>query len=226
MSKPKKETRVMCPDCGRAKMLFETEKKALDFLKWNGKDIYVPEGRELRPYYCPSCCGYHITSKPHKASYDDRTTHLLEAYHRDARTAKKIMPFSIGSLATTIFENMPINTKMFKKRSKVFTDEYLEMHNKNVTELEKAEIFKLVKEKCEEFTEKEVKRASTDAIDFMNTLSMEVKTDKVELKNAINSYLEERQYDQQTPYSERFRGECKKLHFKAMYDNFHMRYDG
>jgi ssDNA-binding Zn-finger/Zn-ribbon topoisomerase 1 len=28
--------RVMCPDCGKAKMLFESEKKAKRFIEWNG----------------------------------------------------------------------------------------------------------------------------------------------------------------------------------------------
>jgi hypothetical protein len=31
--------RIFCPDCGKPKMLFETERKAQDFLKWNASEI-------------------------------------------------------------------------------------------------------------------------------------------------------------------------------------------
>ena len=31
--------KIFCPDCGRQKMLFETERKAQDFLKWNADEI-------------------------------------------------------------------------------------------------------------------------------------------------------------------------------------------
>ena len=53
------KNRVMCPDCGKQKMLFETERKAQDFLRWNSAEI--PGGESLRPYYCKACCGWHLT---------------------------------------------------------------------------------------------------------------------------------------------------------------------
>jgi hypothetical protein len=78
--KPKRN-RVMCPDCGRAKMLFESEAKANNFIKWNGPDINT-HGGVLRPYYCPSCCGWHISSKPYIEQYGHRTEELIGAYER------------------------------------------------------------------------------------------------------------------------------------------------
>lgn len=80
MAKPTKN-RIVCPECGRAKMLFETEAKANKFIEYNGSDIDC-EG-ELRAYYCPACCGYHITSKQHKWTYDNQTKNLIEAFKRD-----------------------------------------------------------------------------------------------------------------------------------------------
>jgi len=71
----------MCPDCGRVKMLFETAIKAKIFIKWNGSDIDT-HGGVLRPYYCPSCCGWHISSKPHTEFYDHTTENLLAAFER------------------------------------------------------------------------------------------------------------------------------------------------
>lgn len=88
MSKPK-NNRVMCPDCGRAKMLFESESKAKNFIKWNGGDIDT-HGGELRPYYCPACCGWHISSKPHVEQYDHRTETLIGAYNRSVSTRLKL----------------------------------------------------------------------------------------------------------------------------------------
>ena len=82
-----KNNRVVCPECGRMKMLFETEKKALNFIKWNGEDIDT-HGGELRPYYCPACMGYHISSKPFKPKYEHTTDDLILRYQRDLETAK------------------------------------------------------------------------------------------------------------------------------------------
>lgn len=68
----------MCPDCGRAKMLFETEAKAKNFIKFNGDDIH--HDGELRVYFCPACGGYHISSKEYKKIYDSNTDKLIAAY--------------------------------------------------------------------------------------------------------------------------------------------------
>lgn len=87
--KPKKKNLVLCPDCGRRKIFFETEAKANNFIKYNGEDIDT-HGGELRPYYCPACCGYHISSKPHKWNYDSQTDRLIEAYKKDLELAKEM----------------------------------------------------------------------------------------------------------------------------------------
>jgi hypothetical protein len=83
MSKPT-NNRVMCPDCGKPKMLFESESKANNFIKWNGGDIET-NGGELRAYFCPACGGYHITSKPFKPSYEHNTENLIERYKKDLK---------------------------------------------------------------------------------------------------------------------------------------------
>lgn len=71
----------MCPDCHRPKMLFETERKAQDFIRWNG-DSMEYGSETLRAYYCPSCCGWHISHHEHKERYDRQTDNMLEAYRR------------------------------------------------------------------------------------------------------------------------------------------------
>lgn len=78
----KPKNRVMCPDCGRQKMLFGTEKEAQTFLKFNGQELNPDGTRELRVYWCPACCGYHISSHNYKGD-NKRTDRLIEAYNRD-----------------------------------------------------------------------------------------------------------------------------------------------
>ena len=81
--KPTK-SRVMCPDCGKQKMLFESEKKANTFLKFNEEEVNPDGTREMRVYYCPACCGYHISS--HEYNGDGRSTdRLIDCYHKDNR---------------------------------------------------------------------------------------------------------------------------------------------
>ena len=81
----------MCPDCGRQKLLFETEKKAQTFIKFNGDELNPDGTRELRPYYCPACCGYHVSSKPYRGSYEGRTERMLERYYKDKKTVFDIL---------------------------------------------------------------------------------------------------------------------------------------
>lgn len=70
---------IMCPCCGRSKIVFKTEKQALNFIKFN-RDAIEKEGTHLRPYYCEGCGAWHITSHPYKKSYDNLTDKLLDAY--------------------------------------------------------------------------------------------------------------------------------------------------
>lgn len=57
--KPTKN-RYFCPQSGRVKMKFDTEKKAENFIKFNEKEIDTG-GLKLRVYYCAACGGYHLT---------------------------------------------------------------------------------------------------------------------------------------------------------------------
>ena len=63
--KPTKN-RQFCIDCGKTKMLFETEQNALNFIKFN-KDLILEESYKapVRAYYCKTCGGWHVTSHEH-----------------------------------------------------------------------------------------------------------------------------------------------------------------
>lgn len=59
----KPKNRFFCSECHRRKLLFESEKKALNFIRFNADEIFKESGRAPnRAYYCDSCGGYHVTS--------------------------------------------------------------------------------------------------------------------------------------------------------------------
>lgn len=61
--KPNKSV-VYCNNCERRKILFDTEKSAENFMKFNNDEIKLKSGRNpKRSYYCVFCMGWHITSK-------------------------------------------------------------------------------------------------------------------------------------------------------------------
>ena len=81
--KPSKN-RVFCKDCGRSKMLFETEKKANTFIKFNSEEIeqwsgYKPE----RAYFCTYCGGWHVTSQKENLNVKSRTERILDLYNEE-----------------------------------------------------------------------------------------------------------------------------------------------
>jgi hypothetical protein len=78
--------RVVCPDCGRAKMLFESKEKAQRFIDFNGKNM--KHGDRLRPYYCPACCGYHISHMEYSDEYEGRTERLINEYQKKKQWSK------------------------------------------------------------------------------------------------------------------------------------------
>ena len=113
----------MCPECFRPKMLFETQKQADNFIKWNGSDIDT-QGGELRSYFCKACGGWHITSKPYKESYEYNTENLIKRYEKDLKVSGGIeMPMTIDYIK--IFNQIPEEIKNGSKNSvKKYLTEY------------------------------------------------------------------------------------------------------
>ena len=71
--------RVFCPSANRQKLLFETERKALNFIRYNGDVIEKESGyRPIRAYYCTCCGGYHTTSQQHNTLTDEQLDAIVE----------------------------------------------------------------------------------------------------------------------------------------------------
>lgn len=85
MSKPNISNRIFCPQSGKFKLQFETEKKANLFIQYNLKDF--DNKKPSRVYYCTSCCCYHITSQTHEKKHNSNKPQR-DDYHIE-KIAKK-----------------------------------------------------------------------------------------------------------------------------------------
>lgn len=77
------KNKVFCKDCGRTKMLFETEKKAENFIRFNKEEIETESGYgPQRCYYCLFCGGWHTTSIKEKIGLS-KNEQLLEQFKEE-----------------------------------------------------------------------------------------------------------------------------------------------
>lgn len=91
MGKPM--NRVYCFDAGRKKFVFETEKKALTFIKFNSEDIKEKKGyAPIRAYYCPACMGWHVT---HNRAYRSGITCTAAVVQRYRQVQEQKAKFKI-----------------------------------------------------------------------------------------------------------------------------------
>ena len=65
-------------------MLFETEKKAENFIKFNSENIEEETGHKPeRSYYCIACNGWHITSWKEYSHIKSKTEEILDYYQQE-----------------------------------------------------------------------------------------------------------------------------------------------
>ncbi len=78
--KPTK-SRIFCREAQRSKMLFESQKKAENFMQYNSKEILSESGyAPVRSYHCIACAGWHLTSRREELDLPSKTELVLEAY--------------------------------------------------------------------------------------------------------------------------------------------------
>lgn len=64
-------------------MLFETEKKADTFIKFNAEEIEEETGyKPERSYFCVYCNGWHVTSKKEFFNVESKTERVLDEYEK------------------------------------------------------------------------------------------------------------------------------------------------
>lgn len=120
MCKPK--NRIMCPDCGKQKMLFESESKANNFIKFNKSKI--KNGDKLRSYYCTACCAWHISHVAFLKEMNERTNKLIETYNKEKKLENvRNLPF-INDIINELYQKIKnfnlkdrksINQLLYKK---------------------------------------------------------------------------------------------------------------
>lgn len=81
--------RVYCIGCKHPKMLFETQTKADNFIKFNRDEIASSSEKvPARSYYCSFCCGWHVTSVEDEGKAeandkrDEQTWHQIQSLNR------------------------------------------------------------------------------------------------------------------------------------------------
>jgi len=79
------KNQFFCPECGRTKMRFETEAKALNFISFNGEEVRNESGKTLtRAYYCNTCLCWHLTSSERPAYYRPSVVdRMINTQHRN-----------------------------------------------------------------------------------------------------------------------------------------------
>lgn len=85
--RPKTSNLIFCPAAGRAKLQFETLKKAVNYIRWNSREIYCESGKApVRVYWCPRCACFHVTSRPHNKTPEEHKKGSVQRLLRRALT--------------------------------------------------------------------------------------------------------------------------------------------
>ena len=89
--------RVFCRECRRPKLLFDSEKKADLFIKFNADEIeecngYAPD----RSYYCIACGGWHVTHKPFDPAMKSVSERVVEEYNNSVKSKESMRQKVMG----------------------------------------------------------------------------------------------------------------------------------
>ena len=76
--------KVYCHAARKLKLLFESKSKAENCVKFNGN------GLPLKPYYCETCMGWHLTSQNRKRNNRWYIDTIVGAMYRDKDNKKKM----------------------------------------------------------------------------------------------------------------------------------------
>lgn len=108
--KPKDKNRIYCVGARRPKLAFETEKKALNFIKFNIENCENLEIKPTRTYYCEYCCAWHVSSKSNTDSVEyfkrrdhDRASFLTQTRSEMAESLQRRADEFIAKIEPAIY---------------------------------------------------------------------------------------------------------------------------
>lgn len=82
---------TFCREGGRKKMLFESESKANNFIKFNADEIRESTGyAPTRSYYCISCGGWHVTHMAEFAHKKTLSEVMTDKMNKELENKKRI----------------------------------------------------------------------------------------------------------------------------------------
>lgn len=87
--------RVYCIGCKHPKMLFETQTKADNFIKFNRDEIASSSDKvPTRSYYCSFCCGWHVTSVEDEGKAEANDKRDENTWHQIMSLRRKKLPLT------------------------------------------------------------------------------------------------------------------------------------
>ncbi len=133
--KPTKN-KVFCRDCERFKMLFETEKKANLFIKFNEEEIIAESGyAPQRSYYCIFCAGWHVTSRKENTGLS-RNEQILEQYLLDKKKDEETKILKEQEKRNEIIKELENKIKdLDSNKKEIFFSEYNIAKEKEIQKL-------------------------------------------------------------------------------------------
>ena len=87
---------VYCPSAKKHKQLFQSEKEAMAFIKYNSEEIKEATGKDIgRCYYCDFCLGWHITSTSESSKKfftlrDKRINQAIDTHSKEIEEIKSL----------------------------------------------------------------------------------------------------------------------------------------
>lgn len=86
---------VYCIGCKHPKMLFETQTKADNFIKFNRDEIASSSEKvPTRSYYCSFCCGWHVTSVEDEGKAEANDKRDENTWHQIMSLRRKKLPLT------------------------------------------------------------------------------------------------------------------------------------
>ncbi len=101
-----KHNRIFCIGCHHNKMLFATQAKADNFIKFNSEAIAAHSSKvPSRSYYCSFCCGWHVTSIDDDniaKQRDERDAKVWEAIKTKLKKQEDVSQTQIATFSDTL----------------------------------------------------------------------------------------------------------------------------